>query len=148
MDEEAFRPGTREEELATAQTVLMAGGPFKNKNGVATLTNDRFVFADQRFSAQAAGAAGGMLAGAVAGALEKRRSKGKPPMIDVPLTDVTRVAHEKKMTVRDILVIEAKGEEHRFAQGFKALRPLLRRALPERHGRNVVDDGEGFRVSG
>ena len=146
--DEAFKADAEETEITTAQTVLMAGGPFKNKNGVATLTNDRFVFADQRFNAQAAGAVGGMLAGAVAGALEKRRGKDRPPMIEVPLTDITRVAHEKKMTVRDILVIEANGQEHRFAQGFKALSPLLRRALEERHGKNVVDDGEGFRVSG
>lgn len=51
--------------------------------------------------------------------------------------------------MRDILVIEAGGTEHRFAQGFKTWNPLLRRALAERHGRTIVDEGpDGFRVAG
>jgi hypothetical protein len=150
MEDQAFAAGTPEAELDNQQTVLMAGGPLKNKRGHALLTNDRVVFSDQRFNAQQAGAVGGALAGALAGALEKRREgKGKEPFLDFPLTEVTRVAHAPKLTVRDILVIETAGGEYRFAQGFKTWNPLLRRALTERHGRTVVDDGpSAWRVTG
>ena len=43
--------------------------------------------------------------------LEKLR-KEHPPMIDLALTDITRIAHVTKLTVRDILVVEtAAGEK-------------------------------------
>jgi len=148
VDEDAFRPGTPETDVAELQTVLMAGGPLSNKRGQVLLTNDRLLFSDHLFNAQGARGAGGFLAGEVAAFLERRRQEGKPPMFEFPLTDITRVAHEKKLTVRDILVIEAGGKEHRFAQGWKAWSPLLRRVLEERHGRSIVDEGsESWRVS-
>jgi hypothetical protein len=140
MDEQAFRSGTAEELLHDQQTVLISGGPLKNKRGHAHLTNDRVLFMDQRFNPSQAGAVGGMLAGALAEQLEKRR-KERPPMVDLPLTDITRVSHVKKLTVRDILVIETAAGETRFANGFQAWNPLLRRVLTERHGRTVVDEG-------
>jgi hypothetical protein len=151
MDEQAFAAGTEEEQVGDVWTVLMAGGAgalFKNKKGHLLITNDRMLFSDQRFSAKQSRAVGGMLAGALAGALEKMRSEGRPPMIDLPLTDITRVSHVTKMTVRDIIVIEAGGHEFQFAQGFKSLSPILRRALTERHGKTVADDGDdAWRVS-
>lgn len=50
--------------------------------------------------------------------------------------------------MRDILVIETAAGETRFANGFKEWTPLLRRALTERHGRTVVDEGpDGWKVS-
>ena len=140
MDEQAFQPGTPEDLLHDQATVLMAGGSLKNRRGHAHLTNDRVLFMDQRFDPTAARGAGGVLAGALAEQLEKRR-KERPPMVDLPLTDITRVSHVKKLTVRDILVIETAAGETRFANGFEAWNPLLRRALTERHGRTVVDDG-------
>lgn len=146
MDDDAFRPETPEVPLHDMSTVLMASGPLKNKRGHAHLTNDRIFFSDRRFDAAAAGGAGGALAGATASAFEKLR-KERPPMVDFPLTDVTRVAHVTKLTVRDILVIETAAGETRFANGFKDWSPLLRRVLTERHGRTVVDDGEdGWQV--
>ena len=67
--------------------------------------------------------------------------------MDLSLTDITRISHVTKLTVRDILVIEAAGGETRFANGFKAWSPLLRRALTERHGRTVDEDGpDAWRV--
>jgi hypothetical protein len=147
MDDEAFRPGTPETELADLTTVLMGRNVLKNKRGHALLTNDRVLFSDQRFDPTLAGGVGGPLAGALAGALERRR-KGKPPILDFPLTDITRVSHVTKMTVRDILVIEAGDEEHRFGEGFKTWSPVLRRALTERHGRTIMDDGpDNWRVT-
>ena len=150
MDDQAFTPGAPETQLDNQQTVLMAGGPFTNKRGQALLTNDRVLFLDQRFNPEQAGAIGGGLAEALAGALEKRRqAKGKEPYLDLPLTSITRVSHKPKLTVRDIIVIEADGQEYRFAQGFKSWSPLLRRVLTERHGRTIVDDGgSAWRVSG
>jgi hypothetical protein len=136
MDDDAFRPGTPEVQLHDEATVLMAGGALKNKRGVLHLTNDRLFFNDQRFDTSLGG-----LAGSVSQALENLR-KEHPPMIDVALTDITRVAHVTKLTVRDILVVETVAGESRFNTGFKTLNPLLRRALTERHGRSVVDDGE------
>ena len=136
MDDDAYRPGTPEVPLHDEATVLMAGGALKNKRGVLHLTNDRLFFNDQRFDTSLGG-----LAGTLSQALENLR-KEHPPMIDVALTDITRVAHVTKLTVRDILVVETAAGESRFASGFKTLSPLLRRAVAERHGRNVVDDGE------
>ena len=124
----------------------MAGGPLSNKRGHVLVTNDRVIVSDNRFGGSGAGGIGGPLAGMLADALQRRQS-GKPPILEFAMSDVTRVGHEKKLTVRDILLIEANGQEHRFAQGFKQLAPVLRRVLTERHGKNVVEDGEGFRVS-
>jgi hypothetical protein len=147
MDDDAFRPGTPEVQLQDLATVLMAGGPFSNKRGHALLTNDRVLFSDQKFDAAMSTAVGGVLAGTLASGLEKLR-KEHPPMVDMPLTDITKVSHVTKLTVRDILVIETAAGETRFANGFKDWSPLLRRALSERHGRTVADDGEdAFRVS-
>lgn len=68
-------------------------------------------------------------------------------MIDLALTDITRIEHVTKLTVRDILGVETAGGESQFANGFKTMSPLLRQALTERHGRRVVDDGaEAWRV--
>jgi hypothetical protein len=146
MDDDAFRPGTPEVQLHDEATVLMAGGALKNKRGVLHLTNDRLFFNDQRFNPQLAGGVGGPLAGALSEALEKLR-KEHPPMIDLALTDITRVSHVTKLTVRDILVVETAAGESRFASGFKSLNPLLRRTLTERHGRSVVDEGaDAWRV--
>jgi hypothetical protein len=148
VDEQAFRSGTPEELLHDQATVLISGGPLKNKRGHAHLTNDRVLFMDQRFNPAQASAVGGALAGALAEQLEKRR-KDRPPMVDLPLTEITRVSHVKKLTVRDILVIETRAGETRFANGFQAWSPLLRRALTERHGRTVVDDGaDAWTVTG
>jgi hypothetical protein len=58
-----------------------------------------------------------------------------------PMSDITRVSHVKKLTVRDILVIEAGGDEHRFSEGYATIASVLRRALTERHGRVIQDDG-------
>lgn len=148
MTDQAFQPGTDEDVLNEQQTVLMAGGPLKNKRGHALLTNDRVLFMDQRFAPEQAGAVGGWLAGKLAEELEKRR-KERPPMVDLRLTDITRVSHVTKLTVRDILVIETAAGETRFATGFKEWSPLLRRALTERHGRTVVDEGaDAWSVAG
>jgi len=141
MDEDAFRPSTREVELHNQATVLMASGPISNKRGNALLTNDRVLFTDQRFNAAMATGVGGVLAGSLAAQLEKLR-KEHPPLVDLSLTDVTRISHVTKLTVRDILVIETAGGETRLANGFKAWSPLLRRALTERHGRTVDEDGQ------
>ena len=144
MDDDAFRPGTPEAQLHDEATVLMAGGALKNKRGVLHLTNDRLFFNDQRFDTTLGG-----LAGSLSEALEKLR-KEHPPMIDLALTDITRVSHVTKLTVRDILVVETAAGESRFANGFKTLNPMLRRALSERHGRSVVDDdadADAWRVS-
>jgi hypothetical protein len=93
------------------------------------------------------GAVGGPLAGMLASALESRR-KGKPPLLDLPLSDIRRVSHVKKLTVRDILVIDAAGGEHRFSEGYATIAPVLRRAITERHGRTIQDDGaEAWRVA-
>ena len=92
-------------------------------------------------------AAPGVLAGAMAEGPEKLR-KEHPPMVDMSLTEITKVTHVTKLTVRDVLVIETAAGETRFANGFEAWSPVLRRALADRHGRSVVDDGEdAFRVS-
>ena len=148
MDEDAFRPGTPEVQLHDEATVLMAGGALKNKRGQVHLTNDRLFFTDQRFDPGGATGAGGVLAGALAGALEKLR-KEHPPMVEFPVTDITRVSHVVKLTVRDIIVVETAAGENRFANGFKVLSPLLRRVLAERHGRSVVEDGtDAWRVTG
>jgi hypothetical protein len=148
MTDELFQPGTPEGVLNEQATVLMAGGPLSNKRGHALLTNERILFMDQRFNPEMAGAVGGWLAGKVAEELEKHR-KARPPMVDFPLTDITRVSLVKKMTVRDILVIETAAGETRFANGYKEWSPLLRRALTERHGRTVTDDGaDAWRVAG
>ena len=148
MNEQAFQPGTPEDLLNDQATVLMAGGALKNKRGHAHLTNDRVLFMDQRFNPQQAGAVGGALAGALASGLEKLR-KERPPMVDFPLTDITRVSHVKKLTVRDILVIETAEGETRFANGFQAWDPLLRRALTERHGRTIEEESsEALKVTG
>jgi hypothetical protein len=141
MDDDAFRPGTPEIQLHDEATVLMAGNALKNKRGVLHLTNERLFFNDQRFNPQLAGGVGGPLAGTLSEALEKLRRE-HPPMVDLALTDITRVAHVTKLTVRDILVVETAAGESRFNSGFKTLNPLLRRAITERHGRSVVDDGE------
>ena len=141
--DDTFRPGTPEVQLHDEATVLMAGGALKNKRGVLHLTNDRLFFNDQRFDTSLGG-----IAGTLSEALEKLR-KEHPPMIDVALTDITRVSHVTKLTVRDILVVETPAGESRFASGFKTLNPLLRRAVTERHGRSVVDDGaDAWRVDG
>jgi len=148
MDDEVFRLGTAETELAQEATVLMGSNTLKNKRGHVLLTNDRVLFTDQRFNPTLAGGVGGPFAGMLADALERGR-KGKPPLLDFPLTEITRVSHVTKLTVRDILVIEAGGEEYRFSEGYATLSPLLRRALTERHGRAVVDDGpDAWRVTG
>ena len=140
--------GSPETELAYEATVLMGGNVLKNKRGHLLLTTERVLFTDQRFDPVMAGGVGGPLAGALAGALEKGRTK-KPPLLDVPLADITGVAHATKTTVRDILVIEAGGREYRFSEGYAALGPLLLKALTEHHGRVVVDDGqEAWRVTG
>ncbi|MFN2593896.1 MAG: hypothetical protein ABR579_03280 [Actinomycetota bacterium] len=147
MDEQAFAPGTPEVELNNQATVLMAGGPLKNKRGHAILTNDHILFLDQRFSAQQSAAVGGVLAGLLAEGLEKLR-KEKPPLVDLQLAEVTRVSLIKKMTVRDIIVIESASGATQFANGYKVWEPLLRRALTERHGRTVTEDGsDAWRVS-
>jgi hypothetical protein len=140
MDEQAFLPGTPEDLLDDQATVLISGGPLKSMRGHAHITNDRVLFMDQRFNPTQSAAVGGVLAGVLAEQLEKRR-KERPPMVDFPLTDITRVSHVTKLTVRDILVIETAAGETRFANGFKAWNPLLRRALTERHGRTVIDEG-------
>ena len=70
-------------------------------------------------------------------------------LVDMPLADITRVSHVTKLTVRDIVVIETTAGETRFANGFKAWSPLLRRAITERHGRTVVDEGpDAWTVTG
>ncbi|MEA2477369.1 MAG: hypothetical protein QOC87_1568 [Actinomycetota bacterium] len=148
MDDQSFAPGTPEAELNNQVTVLMAGGPLKNKRGHAILTNDRVLFFDQRFNAQQSAAVGGILAGLLAQGLEKARGT-KPPIVDMPLTDIAHVSHVTKMTVRDILVIEGPNGTIQFAQGYKTWEPLLRRALTERHDRTIVEDGSGsWKVTG
>jgi hypothetical protein len=74
-----------------------------------------------------------VLAGTLAAGLEKLR-KEHPPMVDTPPTDITRVSHVTKLTVRDILVLETAAGETKFANGFKAWSPLLRRVLIEMFG--------------
>ena len=146
MDDQALASGTPEAEIAEQATVLMGGNALKNKRGHLLVTNDRILFSDQRFDPATSGAVGGALAGMLASALESRR-KGRPPLLDFPLSDITRVSHVKKLTVRDILVIEAGGSEYRFSEGYAAIGPVLRRVLTERHGRTVEDDGaEAWRV--
>ena len=105
MDEQAFQSEDSGRSLHDQATVLISGGPLKNKRGHAHLTNDRVLFMDQRFDPNQSRAVGGLLAGALAEQLEKRW-KERPPMVDLPLTEITRVSRVKKLTVRDILVIE------------------------------------------
>jgi hypothetical protein len=148
MDDQAFAPGTPEAGIAEKATVLMGGNALKNKRGHLLITNDRVVFSDQRFDPAMSGAVGGPLAGMLASALESRR-KGRPPLLDFPLSDITRVSHVKKLTVRDILVIESGGDEHRFSEGYATIAPVLRRAITERHGQTIQDEGpEAWRVAG
>ena len=93
--------------------MLMSGGPFSNKRGHALLSNDRVLFSDQKFDAAMATGVGGVLAGTLAAGLEKLR-KEHPPMVDTPLTDITRVSHVTNLTVRDILVLETAAGETKF----------------------------------
>jgi hypothetical protein len=141
MDDQAFAPGTLEAGIAEKATVLMGGNALKNKRGHLLITNDRVVFSDQRFDPAMSGAVGGPLAGMLATALESRR-KGKPPLLDFPMSDITRVSHVKKLTVRD------GGDEHRFSEGYATIAPVLRRSITERHGQTIQDEGpEAWRVA-
>ena len=147
MSDDAFGTDMAETELGRKATVLMGTNVLKNKRGQLLLTNDRILFTDQRLDPTLAGGVGGALAGAVAEGLQRMR-KEKPPLMDVPLTDVTSVAHAKKTTVRDILIIRVGDNEYRFSEGYEALGPSMIRALTERHGRTVTQDGpESWQVS-
>lgn len=139
-DESAFQPGTPETDLEEHRGVLVRGG-LKNKMGRAKLTNDRILFFDQKYNTVGATAAGGLLAGLVAAKLEKRHAQ-KGPLLDIPLTDVTRVERATKGRNKDLIIVEAGGEQHRFNEGYSAWDPLLRRLLQERHGRTVVVESD------
>jgi hypothetical protein len=140
MDDRAFLPGTPEVELEEHKGVLVRGG-LKSKLGRALLTNDRVLFFDQKFNAGAAGAVGGLLAAVVADRLEKRHKKGGP-LLDVPLGEITRVTRATKFKNKELIVLSTPDGEHRFNEGYSAWAPLLRRALVERHGRTVVEEGD------
>ena len=124
LDDDAFRPGAPEVQLHDEATVLMASGALralrtlKNERGVLHLTNDRLFFNDQRFDTSLGG-----LAGTLSEALEKLR-KEHPPMIDLALAEIIRVAHVTKLTVRDILVVETAAGESRFAQRVQEPEPV------------------------
>ena len=62
-------------------------------------------------------------------------------MIDLALTDITRIAHVTKLRSGTSWSSRRPRARSRFANGFKTMSPLLRQALTERHGRRVVDDG-------
>lgn len=147
MDDTAFQPGTDEQELDQHKDVLSGEG--RPKMGTALLTNDRIVFHDQRYNSTAAMATGGPLAGIVASKLEKRRQKkGRDAVLDLPVSEITRVSHAKKLGSKNILVFEAGGKERRFNDGYSKWEPLLRRLLTERYGRSITQDGEdSWRVS-
>ena len=140
MDDSAFTPGTPETELEGHKGVLVRGG-LKSKIGRAVLTNDRILFFDQKYNAGAATAAGGLLAGLLAAKLEKRHEKGGP-LLDLSLTEVTRVQRATKHRNKDLMIVEAGQEQHRFNEGYSTWAPLLRRLLEQRHDRTVVPDGE------
>ncbi len=145
MDEQAFVPGTPETELDSRSTYLLAGG-LKNKSGHATLTNDRVLFFDEFYGA--AKRTISPLQRLVATKMQDRLDK-RGPIVDMPLTAVTRVSRAKKMRNKDMLVIEAGANECRFTGGFDAWDPLLRRLLTERFHRTIVDEGQDkWSVSG
>lgn len=139
VDEAAFLPGTPEVELEEHRDVLAGQG--WPKMGRALLTNDRIVFVDQKFNEGAAAASGGILAGIVAARLQKRHEK-KGPALDVPVTSITRVARETKRRNNKILVLELGDTERKLNESYERWEPLLRRLLVERHGGNLVEDGQ------
>lgn len=145
MDEQAFQPGTEEVELEDHLDVLIGGGQ-RARMGRALLTNDRIVFVDQKYNSGMAAASGGILAALLTDRLQKKH-EDKGPFLDLPLTEITRVARAKKLLNKDLLVFEAGGVERRFNEAFPKWADLLRRLLVERHGKTVTEEGsDAWRV--
>jgi hypothetical protein len=140
VDDSAFRPGTDEVELDEHAEVI-SGGNERARIGRVVLTNDRIVFVDQKYNSGAAAASGGILAALLVDKLQKKH-EAKGPFLDLPLTELTRVARGKKLLNKNLLVFEAGGLERRLNSGYAEWAPLLRRLLEERHGKTIVADGE------
>jgi hypothetical protein len=141
--EDPFAPGAPEAEIERlkGQPVMVDGE--RGKLGWVMLTNDRILFTHQKF---AAGGTAGALGGLVAAGLQKRSEKkaGGPREV-VVLSKVTGAQPVKRRMLADLWELEmADGSTCRLAaKTGKKWDPTIRRLLTDRHGKTVVEEGEG-----
>ncbi|MDQ6778023.1 MAG: hypothetical protein M3071_17835 [Actinomycetota bacterium] len=127
---------TGERELSQRQTAWVRGAT-STKLGTAILTSQRLLFFDTKFMG---GVAGGALGVALAERLQKRHEDGGP-LLELPLSTLTRIERQKKLLNKDRIVLVAADDENVFTDGWKDWSQLLLDVLRSDHGRDVVEDG-------
>lgn len=142
MQEEAFAPGAPEVELEQRRGIAVSVRGERGKMGTAVLTNDRILFTQQKFAA----AGGGLLEAVVADQLQKRheRKAGGPQEV-LALAELRGARMNRRRLLPDLYEFTlADGSTCWLSRDVrKTWDPAIRRLLVERHGRTVVDDGEG-----
>jgi hypothetical protein len=134
---------TEERELTQTQTAWVRGAAT-TKMGKAILTTQRLLFFDQKY---AQNASFGVITNVITGKLQKRHEE-QGALLELPLGDITGIAHEKKLMSKDRIVLTTADDTYTFANGWKGMSPLLRQALVEEHGRRIDDgDPEAWRVT-
>ncbi len=122
------------EGLDHRRTAWLEGGT-KAKMGHAALTTERLLFFDIKFEGAGAGALGAM----IGGKLQKRHEEGGP-LVNIALSEITALSHERKLMGKDRIRITTGADEYLFSDGWKAWSPLLRDTLTSKYGRRVVEE--------
>jgi hypothetical protein len=136
VDRYPAAPMTEERELSQRRTAWLRGAT-NTKLGTAILTSQRLLFFDEKFMA---GVAVGALGAFLAERLQKRHEEGGP-LLELPLSAVTRIERQKKLLNKSRIVLVADGAEYLFNDGWKDWSQLLVDVLRSDYGRDVVEDG-------
>jgi hypothetical protein len=143
VGEEAFARGTGEVELERHKGIAVSVGGERGKMGSVMLTNDRILFTQQKFMNTGQGGALGAL---VVDQLQKRSEKraGGPREV-LKLADIRSARTNKRRMLPDLYEFTlADGSTSWLSKEMrKRWDDTIRRLLAERHGRTVIDDGEG-----
>jgi hypothetical protein len=140
MSDDPYVAGTPEADVDVAKGCAVEVNDERGRRGDVTLTNDRLLFGNP-----SSGPVTGNLLGDLAGSL---LTGSHDPGVLLTLPEVRSGGVRKRRLLPDLYEFtQADGATCRLPmkQGRK-WEVLVRRLLTERHGRTVVDDGDGWKV--
>ncbi|MEA2167381.1 MAG: hypothetical protein QOF76_681 [Solirubrobacteraceae bacterium] len=139
MDEAAFAAGTPEVELDRRDGMPMYLEGEKNDMGDLTLTNDRILFVSNK-----AGPTGNLIGDLIGSALQGDQKKHEI----AHLTDLRGGGIQSRRLIPDLYELTlADGRSLRIHRKlYEKWDSTIRRALAERHGVTVTEDGDAWRA--